>query len=66
MQRLVRLQPVATCASTHPEVLQVGYPQKITRQIWGDRRFTDVEATKFDFFVLLGAKDATKGSWHRY
>lgn len=21
----------------------VGYPQKITRQIWGDRRFTDVE-----------------------
>jgi hypothetical protein len=24
--------------------LQVGYPQKITRQIWGDRRFTDVEA----------------------
>jgi len=23
--------------------IQVGYPQKITRQIWGDRRFTDVE-----------------------
>ncbi|CAJ1409885.1 unnamed protein product [Effrenium voratum] len=27
----------------------VGYPQKITRQIWGDRRFTDVE-------VICGGK----------
>ena len=33
------------CARVEP-TLQVGYPQKITRQIWGDRRFTDVEAAK--------------------